>query len=249
MTTKSTTVRLSGLIKLAPVQSNAYVDFVNSTTMDLALETDEITVENATGGGGNDDIDRKVKSLKLSVSARRVSVDLLELALGGAATKVATGAVTAETHVVEALGAEIILNNLRDRTVALVVTPDGGGTPLVAGEDYEITQFGIRPLEGGDIAVDDEISVAYTKAAQVKVEALLNLAAERGVFIAAKNERTGADWAGKFHRVSFSPAKNLKFYDGNQFASFDLEAEVLIADWITGDNLSRYYQLLVGDAL
>ena len=53
MGTKSTTVRLAGLIKLATPKTNSFKDFVNSTQIDQALEIEEVAVENATGGGGN----------------------------------------------------------------------------------------------------------------------------------------------------------------------------------------------------
>lgn len=249
MATKSTTVRLAGLIKLAPLQTNAFTDFVNSTRIDQAVEIEEVTVENATGGGGNDDVDRRVQSLKLTIAARRVSADVLELALGGPVAKEVSAAVAGEEHVVKEMGAEILLNHLQDQTVALIVTPDGGGSPLVLGEDYERTRLGIRPLAAGAIQVDDEISIAYTKAPHLRIEALLRTATERTVLIDARNERTGKPWVGLYHRVSFPPAKNLKWYDGNEFASFDLEAEVLIADWITGDQVSRMVRVLVGDDL
>jgi len=254
MATKSTTVRLAGAIKLAPVQTNAFKDFVNSTTIDQALEIEEIKVENGRGGGGNDDIDRRVQSLKLTISARRASIDLLEIALGGPVTKVDTGAVASEVHTVAALDAEILLENLQDMSGPVVVIPvvaDGepAPDPYELGVDYERTRIGIRPLTGGAITVNDEISVAYTKAPHLRIEAMLRMAQERAVLVDGKNERTGAPWVGMYHRVSFPPAKNLKWYDGNQFASFDLEAEVLIADWITGDTLSRMVKVLVGDDL
>lgn len=254
MPTKSTTVRLAGLIKLAPLQSNAFKEFVNSTTIDQSLEIEEIKVENGTGDGGNDDIDRRVQALKLTIAARRVSADVLEIALGGPATRVEAGAVPAEVHTVDELGAEIILENLQDASASLTVIPvvdvgDPAPDSYELGVDYERTRLGIRPLEGGAIQVDDEISVSYTKAPHLRVEALLRMATERTVLIDGKNERTGAPWAGLYHRVSFPPAKNLKWYDGNQFASFDLEAEVLIAPWITGNNISRMVKVLVGDDL
>jgi len=254
MPTKSTTVRLSGLIKLAPLQTNAFKEFVNSTTIDQSLEIEEIKVENATGDGGNDDIDRRVQSLKLTVAARRVSADVLEIALGGPATRVDAGAVPTEVHTVAELGAEIILENLQDSSATLTVIPvvdvgDPAPDPYELGVDYERTRLGIRPLEGGDIHANDEISISYTKAPHLRVEALLRMATERTVLVDGKNERTGAPWAGLYHRVSFPPAKNLKWYDGNQFASFDLEAEVLIASWITGNNISRMVKVLVGDDL
>lgn len=249
MTAKNTTVRLAGELKLAPIKTNAYTEFVNSTTVDLALETEEITVENGRGGGGNDDIDRRVKSLKLSISARRASIDALEIAFGGPSTKVAAGAVASESHTVSALDAEIILDRLVDGAVAVTVTPDGGGTAYVLGEDYERTRLGIRPLAGGAIEADDVIKVAYTGAEHLRIEALMQLSREFAVLFDGKNERTGKPWAAMFHRGSFSPAKNIKWYDGNQFASFDIECEILVADWIDGDMLSRFYKVLVGDAL
>ena len=247
MGTKSTTVRLAGLIKLATPKTNSFKDFVNSTQIDQALEIEEVAVENATGGGGNDDIDRRVKSLKLTIAARRVSVDVLELALGGPVVKVAS-AVTDEEHVVDELDAEIMLEHLQDGAADLTVT-SAAGAALTLGDDYERTRLGIRPLSSGAIKVGDEISVEYTKAPHLRIEALLRTATERTVLIDGKNERTGKPWVGLYHRVSFPPAKNLKWYDGNQFASFDLEAEVLVADWISGDQVSRMVRVLVGDDL
>lgn len=243
------TVILAGTPHFAPVGTNAWKDMGNTTKATITHNIKEILVENGQGGGGNDDKFSRVESIKIALDCRRVSVELLEIAFGGPVAAIAAGAVAAEKHTVKELGTLIMLDHLQDMSIPLVVTPDGGGDPYEPGVDYIRKRAGIEVLSGGAIGVDDVLSFAYSKAKHLRIQAMINTATERAFMFDGINEKGGAAWVEKFHRVAWSPAKSVELVGGDQFANFQLEGDTLAWDGITDPAKSKLYELLVGELL
>lgn len=238
----------AGTPYLGPVGVNSFTDLGNTSKITVTHEVEKITVPNHQGGGGNDDAYERLTAVKISLQARRVSIPLLEMALGGTASAVAAGAVADEAHTVVALGTLIALDHMQDMDATLTVEPAIAGDPFVEGVDYVRKRAGIVPLAGGDIAVEADLLVSYTKAKHLRIQALLSTATERAFLFDGVNERTGKAWASKYHRVAWGIAKSFELI-GNEFASFDIEGEPLAYDGITAVGKSKFYEMLVGDDL
>lgn len=243
------TVILAGTPYFSPVGINAFKDMGNTTKATITHNIKDILVENGQGSGGNDDKFSRVESIKIALDCRRVSVELLEIGFGGPAAVIAAGAIAAEKHTVKALDALIMLDHMQDMSIPLVVTPDGGGDPYEPGVDYIRKRAGIEVLETGAIVVDDVLSFSYSKAKHLRIQAMLNTATERAFMFDGINEKGGAPWTEKFHRVAWSPAKSFELVGGDQFANFQLEGDVLAWDGITDPAKSKLYELIVGELL
>jgi len=240
------TAILQGSPGLAAVGVNAFEYLGNTSKLSLAITVDKKELPNYQGEGGNDDAFEQFKSGTISAAFRHVSIPMLELALGGTAVAVAAGAVPAEEHTVIEVGKLLMLDHMQDMSVTLTVTPSAGGDAFEEGTDYIRKRAGIIPIEGGGIAAEDVLSFAYTNAAHQRVQALLTTITERALMFDGINTRTGKPWLGIFHRVAWGVAKNIELI-GEDFASFDVEGEILAADHITEVGKSRFYELLVGD--
>lgn len=242
------TAIIAGTPHFAPVGVNSFTDLGNTSKITVAHEVEKVTIPNYQGGGGNDDAFERLTAVKVTLSARRVSIPLLEIALGGTASAVVAGAVADEPHTVVALGTMIALDHMQDMDATLTVEPAVSGAAFVEGVDYIRKRAGFVPIVGGGIAADDELVVSYTKAKHLRIQAMLSTSAERAFLFDGINERTGKPWASRYHRVAWGVAKSVELI-GTEFASFDIEGEVLAWDGITAVGKSKFYEMLVGDDL
>lgn len=240
------TAILSGTPYISPVGVNAGESLGNTSKLTVAITTEKKELPNYQGGGGNDDSFEKFLSGVVTLACRHVSLATLTKALGASAEAVAAGAVPDEAHTVVALDRLIALDHLQDMAETLTVT-DGGATTYAEGTHYLRVRAGIIPLTAvGGMAADDDIEISYTKAKHTRFQALVNLIQENRLLFDGINERSNKSWMGIFHRVKWGPAKSLELI-GEDFASFDIEGEILAYDGITETGKSRFYELLVGD--
>lgn len=240
------TAIINGTPYLGDVGVNASEPLGNSTKLSVALNYDKKTIANMEGGGGNNDSFSRFKDGTISLEARQVSVAMLLIALGGTSESVASGAVAAESHTVVALDKLIQLDHMQDMAIPLIVTDATATTTFVEGTDYIRKRAGLIPLTTGDIVAADVLKCGYTKHKHQRVQALINTVTEKGLLFDGINERTGAPWLGKFHRVAWAPTKSLEFI-GEDFLNWTIEGEILAYDGITDPAKSQFYELLVGD--
>lgn len=243
MATKKSAI-INGTPYMSPVGVNSGESFGNTSKLSVAVELEEKSLANYEGGGGNADKFTRIKSLKVSLSARQVSLAVMEISLGGKALSVAAGAVADEPHTVIELGKLIALDSMQD--MSKTITVKKGAVTFVEGEDFTRVRAGIIPLDSGDMVVNDAITVSYTKSAHQRIQAALSANVEKALLFDGRNERTGAPWTARFFRVNWSPAKNIELI-GEDYASFDIEGEVLKWDGITDPNKSQFYEMLIGD--
>lgn len=242
------TAILSGTPYISPVGVNAGVPLGNTSKLTYAITTEKKELPNYQGGGGNDDSFERFKSGTVTLACRHVSLTTLTLALGAGAETVVSGAVADEPHDVVELGALIALDHLQDMSAVLTVENEAGTTTYEEGVHYTRVRSGIIPTDGvaGGIAADDAINVSYTKAKHARFQALVNLIQENRLLFDGLNERSNKSWLGIFHRVKWGPAKSLDLI-GDDFASFEIEGEILAYSGITQAGKSQFFELLVGD--
>lgn len=242
------TAILAGTPYISDVGVNSGESLGNTSKLTIGISTEKKELPNFQGGGGNDDSFERFKSGTVSLVCRNVSMQTLTKALGATAAAVASGAVAAEPHTVVAVDTLIALDTLQDMSVACTVKNSAGSTTYVEGTHYIRKRAGIIPIGGaaGGIVAADVIKVAYTTAKHVRFQGLVNLIQESRLYFDGINERSNKPWAGIFHRVKWSPAKSLELI-GEDFASFEIEGEILAYDGIVAAGKSQFYELLVGD--
>lgn len=244
-TTKKTAI-IAGTPYISAVGVNAFKSLGNTSKITVSHSVSKKTLPNMQGKGGNDDAFEKLDSATIAASFRHVSIAMLEMALGGSSVSVAAGAVADEPHTVVELDSLIMLDHMQDMALTLTVEPASAGSAFVEGTDYIRKRSGIIPITGGAMTEAQEITVSYTKAKHLRVQALLSTSTEKAFMFDGINERTNKPWCYKYHRVSWGIAKSLELI-GEDFISFDIEGEPLAWDGITDPNKSQFYEALVGD--
>ncbi len=244
-TTKKTAI-ISGTPYLATVGVNAFKDMGNTSKITVTHNVSKKTLPNLQGGGGNDDSFEKLESVTIAASFRHVSIELLEMALGGSSVSVPAGAVADEPHTVVELDSLIMLDHMQDMALTLTVEPAVSGAPFAEGTDYIRKRSGIIPITGGAMTAAQAITVSYTKAKHLRVQALLSTSTEKAFMFDGINERTNKPWCYKYHRVSWGIAKSIELI-GEDFISYDVEGEGLAYSGITDPAKSQFYEALVGD--
>jgi hypothetical protein len=117
------------------------------------------------------------------------------------------------------------------RNISNVVVDNGEGTTYVLGDDYEVdTDMGrIRIIPGGDIADDDEITVAYEVPAATWEEAKTGATSEvNGAFRVISDNATGVQRDFYMPRVSLQPSGSLPIIaEGTDWAVMEFVLDVL----------------------
>lgn len=242
------TAILAGTPYISDVGVNSGESVGNTSKLAVAITTEKKETANHQGGGGNDDSFERFKSGSVTLTCKHVSLAVLTKALGATAATVASGVVTDEQYTVVAVDTLIVLNSMQDMGLPCTVKNMAGSTTYVEGTHYTRKRGGIIPIGGaaGGIVAADTIKVSYTKTKHVRFQGLVNLIQESRLFFDGVNERSNKPWQGIFHRVKWGPAKSLDFIT-EDFASFEIEGEILAYDAIQAAGKSQFYELLVGD--
>ncbi len=223
----------------------------NASQNDINVEVSEQTQPDYTTGGGGaaNKVDR-VDSVGVTITMLDLSPHNLAMALRGTRNELSGGTtVSGEKH--SGGPGQLIafdeLPDMSDATNTLTVTldPDGTATAMTEGDDYEITNVGVRLLEGGtNVAEGITVGVDYTKAAQTIVEALTDAALEFELVQDGLNEaQSGKAVLVRYHRVKFAPTTGLSLL-GDEFASMQLEGTVLADSSKTGTGVSKFFQVM-----
>lgn len=200
----------------------------NATKLTLTHEIEEKTIPNMQNpGGGNHDSFKRPKAVKLACAFRNMSTQVLEIAFGAKVTAVTGGAITAEAHNDIVLGS--LIKTVKPSDMAIAMTVKKGATTYVEGTDYQRVRAGIIPLATGTMVAADDITIDYTALATSRVDGLMYTSTEFSGVFDGINERDGKPAMGTFYRLVFGPAANVELV-GDEFVSFDCEAEVLADD-------------------
>lgn len=185
------------------------------------------------GGGTLARVDR-IDAIELAMTFLSFSPENFALAVAGAATTVATGAVAAENIV-----------GYADTTVPLLYPPSAVASvgSLVAGTDYEMSPSGIYFPPGSAVVDGTTYAVAYTRSTHSRIEAAMNAGSEFEIFFEGLNE-ADSNKAVLFHahRVLI-PAADVVSFIGDDFGQQEYKAECL-KDPTKGAGVSAFYRVL-----
>lgn len=203
---------------------------VGNAEFTITQELTEIEQPNFQSLGGNQCKVSFVNSMSLEMVLHCLSVENLAKAFLGSATVLTGAAVEDETHLVNAVGELIPFAHTPDKSVAIVVTNEGGSETYVVGEDYEVTNAGIKILDG-DIELGENIEVSYSYGNNLRLEALTT--SQKTFYVVFDGVNVGEDKETpvviKFYKVKLAPTDSLAVIT-TEFASLNLTGEVLKDD-------------------
>lgn len=212
----------------------------------LALEHNEdvMTQEDMTKlGGGNYAEVRRVKDVSIQMELADINTTNLQRALLGTSGRVEGDAVTDEAHIV-ALGGLVRLAHINPADVEVLDNADPK-KPIEADGNYEVRAEGLYILPTAkDLTDGDTIHVTYTYGDYTTIEALTTKAAELDLVFGGLNEAdSGKPVLVEIWRASQGVSKSLALITGSDFATLEVEGNVLQDPNKTGAGVSRYYKV------
>lgn len=236
-----------GKIYMRPVadpQVNGLLPVGNVEAINISVDENEISVQDFTTAGSSKDCSYKsIQSVKMACTMRCYTKDNLIKATYGNSNPVSTATITGEVHTVLALGSFIPFNKLPNPAVAVLVKDVTDATTYVEGTDYIIGNGGIFVTTGGDISASDVLHISYGAAASDEVQFLTNGGLEYEVVLDGVNAANNLPFFVQWYRVKFSTAKQLDFIS-SEFASIELDGEVLKSQTILGDSSISSYGIM-----
>ncbi len=202
----------TGSIHIQPHdQSAPLLPIGNVSEFTFSFEEDRKELKNYLGGGGNRNVISRVSGITASVVAHDFTASNISLALRGTVNQGSTTAITDEPLVSHGVANELIpFKRLPDLNQSITVK-DSLDTTLIAGDDYELTQSGIKVIDGGGID-NQGVKVSYTPLSTNMVQALVESGREFVLFMEGLNDaQEGLPFNIRVHRVKFSPVQNLGF--------------------------------------
>ena len=221
-----------------------HIPIGNVLKLELEHSEDVITQEDMTklGGGTYAEV-RRVKEVAIKMELADLNTTNLQRALLGTSAAVAGATVTGEEHTVM-LGGLVRLAHIAPKSV--VVKKDVSGTPTAinASGNFEVRPEGIFILPNAtDLTDNEEITVDYTFASYTTIEALTTKSAELDLVFAGLNEADGGNPVMvEIFRASQGVSKSLALITGNEFATLEVEGNVLQDPTKSGTGVSRYYK-------
>ena len=215
----------------------------------LNQEEAEVTQENFESLGGSACKVVYINSVTLDITAHCLKAENIAMAVLGTLSVLTPDTVTDEEHTVHGVDVIIPFENVPDKAQAITVKDEAGTTTYVLGEDYILTNSGIKIIEGTSIAVDGSvIKVGYTYGANVVIDALTMGQQEFEVIFDGVNvgEAGETPVVIRFPKVKVSPAAALPLIAGQEFTSLEMTGEVLRDETITTG--SKFYKLTYGEA-
>lgn len=215
----------------------------NCSALNYSPQTDKKTLPNYTepGGGTQNTVDR-VTGVELAYTFHDFSPSNFARTLRGSATETASGSASAEA-VVAYKGGFTPLAKIAKTITA--VEPAGGGTPYVAGEDYELRDGAIYiPADSAipnPVAGAANIDVDYTFDKQSRIEALVNPAKKYELLFLGLNEaRSGKPVRVHTHKVSGGMVQQMAML-GEDFGGGEVTGDCEMDPTKTGVGVSKYF--------
>ena len=234
----------SGMIHFREYQSaTPFIEAGNCSALSLSPQVNSLELQNFTlpGGGLQNEVSR-MSGVEMAYTFHDFSGENIARGLRGTATDITGGTATAEAVVAYKGG----MTPLAKIPLAITsVEPVGGGTPYVAGTDYELRNGGLyipttstipTPVAGAA-----NIEVDYSYAAQVRVEALINSAKQYEVLFTGLNEaRSGKAVRIRVHKVSGGVLASFAAI-GEEYGAGEVTGKVLMDGTKVGDAISKYF--------
>lgn len=207
-------------------------------------ETKELFDYESAGGGLVNSLSR-ISGVKLNITCHNFIVANLALATRGAVTAVTSVTAITDEALTSKKGAFLPTARLINTAESVTVTGSGGTPTYVANTDYIVKRGGIFIPATSAIADGVPLLVDYTPLADDTLQALVSAAANyRLVFDGLNEADSGKPAFYDFYKCKFSPSG----FDliGDDFAGFELSADVLKDDTKSGAGVSQYFKARIG---
>jgi len=208
----------------------------NASVFSVQPEFEEKSIKDFRRAAGNACESKLISSINLNMTVNCFKDDVLELALAGESTSIATSAVTNETHAVNSLSDLVHFNFIADKTT-VVVTNVGGGTTYVLGTDYNLitpnnnatgTATGIEIIPTGTIVIGD-IEFDYTRIDQTQFSAFTFVNKTFILYFDGFNAEDGSAVYATYWKVKIGAATQIDWI-GDDYIQLQFEGEVLFDD-------------------
>jgi uncharacterized Zn-binding protein involved in type VI secretion len=235
----------AGIVSMRPYgTTQALVDVGDVSTAVLGQETEQKSLPNLRGGGGNSASTQRVTKRSLKLGFQDWCCERVLMAMKGTATAIPAGAVAAGTpEVVTAKLGGIIRLAYVDPTSIVVKKSDDSVTYSIANGDYTLTHNGIEiPATGSDIVDGQSLNVSYSYSAQSLIEAFTASDTYWEVHIDGLNDaETGDKYTIDFWKWQPSVPDSLDLLH-TDYAILDIEGE-LLTDSTKGSGVSAIMRL------
>lgn len=194
-------------------------------------------------GGGTRSQVKRVDEMMMKATLQDINPLNLARVVFGKTSSVAVGAITDESHVAYK-GGLIALMHLNPTAVTLT-TAGGSPTAIAAAGNYEVRPEGIYVFDTAtDITDGMAVLVDYTHGAYDLVQALTTSAPILEMRYAGVNEAMiGANSVVDLFRVQVGAAKKIGLIDSKDFASLEIEGEVMKDPTKAGVDVSAFMRV------
>lgn len=201
---------------------------VGNAEFTITQEMTEISQPNFQSLGGNNCSVTYMEAMNLETILHCISPENMAIAFLGTSQKLDGGVVEDEPHVVNAVGELIPFAHAPDKSQSIIVKNEAGTVTYVAGEDYVVTNAGIKILDG-DISLASAIEVSYTYGSNYRLDAATM--SQKEFYVVFDGVNVGEDGETpvviKFYKVKFAPTDSFAVISGDAFASLNVNGEVL----------------------
>jgi hypothetical protein len=165
----------------------AFREVGNCSALTLGITSEEASLPNYRGGGGEANKRERITAVAMNVTAHDFNADNIAAGMRGDVSAVATGSVASEVHSGVDSGL-IRTTKLIDKAQPVEVTGPSGTPSHVAGTDYTITAAGIEVIQGGGISSSADVEITYESLATDVIDALMNSGVEKEIVFDGLND-------------------------------------------------------------
>ena len=214
----------------------------NCSALTLGVTTEEASLPNYRGGGGEANKRERITAVALTVTAHDFNSENIAAGLRGDVSAVAAGAVTSEVHAGANSGL-IRTNKLIDTTQTVGVTGPTGAPVHVLGTDFTVSAAGIEVVEGGGITDAANVEITYQSLATDVVDALMNSGDENEIVFDGLNEaQSGAPVVVDVWRAKAGAADEVALI-GDEYGALTLPYAVLLDTTKEATGESGYFRV------
>ena len=221
-----------------------HIPIGNVLKLELEQSEDVISLPDMTKlGGGLYDEKRRVKDVVIKMELADLNTTNLQRALLGTIAAIEGDAITNEAHTVFR-GGLVRLKHIAPQDVVIKTDVLGTPTPVAAAGNFEVRPEGIYILpDAKDLDDNDAVTVDYTFGNYTTIEALTTTSTEIDLVFGGLNEAdSGKPVMVEIFRASQGVTKSLALITGSEFATLEVEGNVLQDHSKTGTGVSRYYK-------
>ncbi len=198
----------------------------NCSAINLGIETEESSLLNYRGGGGEINKRERISAVSLTVTAHDFIAENLALATRGEVSAATSEAVSSEVQPGADSGL-IRTDKVIDVSQTVTVTGPTGSPSYVKDTDFAVSAAGIEVIEGGDIASGADVEITYQSLATDIVDALMNSGDEYEAVADLINEAQSSRYVIDIWRAKSAPADELALI-GDDYGAQTLPFSLLL---------------------